>query len=86
MALILAVAVGLGALIVGAADAGTHGGCCCCCGCCLFAMVRFFDDGMFAGDVAVKNSCGRVVESKNVGDAIRSGLGLGFDSKRLGTR
>jgi len=86
MALILAVAVGLGALIVGAADAGVLSGCCCCCGCCLFAAVRFFDDGMFAGDVGVKNSCGCIVESKNAGDAICSGSGLGFDSKRLRTR
>ena len=70
MALILAVAVGLGSLVIGEARAdgdGTLSGACCCCGCCFFAAVRFFDDGMFAGDVAVKNSCWHVVESENAG-------------------
>jgi len=39
-----------------------------------------------AGNIAVENSCWRVVESENAGDAIRSGSGLGFVLKRLGTR
>ena len=52
-ALILAVAVGLGLLVMGIAGkdgnsaAGALGGCCCCCGCCFFTAVRFLvDDGM----------------------------------------
>ena len=53
MALILAEAVGLGSLVVGAAGADGDGmlsGGCCCCGCCFFAVVRFFvDDGMSRG-------------------------------------
>jgi hypothetical protein len=52
-------------------------------GCCFLAAVRFFvDDGMVAGNVTVKNSCWRVVESENAGDAIRSGSELGFDLKK----
>ena len=52
-----------------------NGGCCCCC--CFLAAVRFFvDDGMVTGNVAVKNSCRRVAESKNARDnmQIRGGL------------
>ena len=52
-----------------------NGGCCCCC--CFLAMVRFFvDDGMVAGNVAVKNSCRRVAESENARDntQIQGGL------------
>ena len=53
-------------------------GCWCCC-CCFFAAVRFFvDDGMVAGNVAVKNSCWRVVESENARDMTRK---LGVDSR-----
>ena len=74
-ALILAVAVGLGSLIIGVASEdgnGVLGGCCCCCGCCFFAAVRFFvDDSMVAGNVAVKNSCWRAVESENTRDTMR---------------
>ena len=80
-ALTVAVAlVGLGSLIVGAACEDGNGalnGGCCCCGCCFFAVVRFFvDDGMVAGNVAVKNSCRRVAESENTRDntQIRGGL------------
>ena len=51
--LILAVAVGLGSLIVvvaGADGDGVLSGCCCCSGCCFFATVRFLvDDGMLGG-------------------------------------
>jgi len=76
-ALTLAVAlVGLGLLIEGAAGEdgnGALGGCCCCCCCCcFFAAVRFLaDDGIFAGDVAVKNSCVGAVESENARDTTR---------------
>jgi hypothetical protein len=60
-----------------------NGGCWCCC---FLVAVRFFvDDGMVAGNIAVKNSCWRVVESENAGDAIRSGSGLTRkDSERDG--
>ena len=56
MALILAVAMGLGLLVMGVAGkdgngaTGVLGGCCCCCGCCFFAVVRFLvDDDMLQG-------------------------------------
>jgi len=69
----------------GAVSVLGNGGCWCCC--CFLAAVRFFvDDGMVAGNIAVENSCWRVVESENAGDAICSGSGLGFVLKRLGTR
>ena len=52
-ALMVAVAVVLGLLIVGAVDEDGNGvlvGGGCCCGRCFFAVVRFFvDDGMLRG-------------------------------------
>ena len=52
-ALILAVAVGLGSLIIVVAGADSDGalsGCCCCSGCCFFAVVHFLvDDGISEG-------------------------------------
>ena len=87
-ALMVAVAVVLGLLIVGAVGEDGNGmlvgggGCCCCC--CFFAVVRFFvDDGILRETSDFKNSWGR---SKTRGDTIRSDSGLGLDLERLGTR
>ena len=49
-----------------------NGGCWCC-GCCFFAAARFFvDDGMVAENIAIKNSCGCVVESENARDDMQN--------------
>ena len=49
-----------------------NGGCWCC-GCCFFAAARFFvDDGMVAGNFAIKNGYGHVVESENARDDMQN--------------